>query len=364
MNFVSQSFYLWAFLQSILIAVLIGASAKRHVSKFYALFFVLAGLETFFQYMYAHSSYALYLVHFMFVYEWVNLLYGPMILLAYKVSINGSINSKKYLVHLIPSTIFLGYYFIFVVWKNSPLEVWDWVSTRANLFWLLTCATSLFFYCWIIYQQNKGNDSSQISRFTKPLLIYLILKATYAVIAALYSPFYLVEFQYYNITLFMKNIAFVLGNGYMIYVTAFWIFNREYIFQFGSKSTSNSQLDLTDYEGVIKQLALLMENDKVYLQTDLSKQKLADMLEVPAYILSKIINEKLGASFWDYINQARVERAKELLEQTGEKMLAVAIKSGYNSESVFYKNFRKSTGLTPKKYQDKFISEKETDALS
>lgn len=358
MDFVSQSFYLWAFLQSMLIAVLIGVSAKRHVSRFYALFFVLAGLETFFQYMFAHSTYATELVYFMFVYEWVNLLYGPLIFLAYEFSINGSFNSKNYLLHLIPSSLFLAYFFIIVVWNNSPLVVWDWVSTQANIIWLIVCAVSLFSYCWVIYKKSQGNENNQISRFTKPLLIYLILKGTYALLAASYSPFYMVEFRYYDFTLFVKNIVFILGNGYMIYVTAFWIFSREYIFQFGSKSSS-SPTDLSDYEDVIVQLASLMENEKVYLQTDLSKQKLADMLEVPAYILSKIINEKIGVSFWDYINQARVERAKELLEQTDEKMLAVAIKSGYNSESVFYKNFRKSTGLTPKKYQDKYISDKE-----
>ncbi len=356
MDFVSQSFYLWAFLQSFLIAVLIGVSAKRHVSRLYALFFVLVSLETFFQYMYAHSEYALDMVHFMFTYEWVNLLYGPLIFLAYELSVDESFKFKTYFYHFVPAIFFVFYYFSFVVWPNYPFEVWDWVNTPASIAWLLICSVSLLYYCRLIYLRGKEDESSQIGRFTKPLLVYLILKAVYAVLAASFSPFYLVEFQYYDFTIFAKNILFILGNAYMIYVTAFWIFNREYIFKFGSKSSS-SQLNFTEYSDVIKRLNALMDTDHVYLQTDLSKQKLADMLEIPAYILSKIINEKIGVSFWDYINQARVERAKELLLNTDEKMLAVAIKSGYNSESVFYKNFRKSTGLTPKKYQEKHIEQ-------
>lgn len=57
----------------------------------------------------------------------------------------------------------------------------------------------------------------------------------------------------------------------------------------------------------------------------------------------------------EYLQQTRIEAAKRLLEQTGEQMTEVIYKSGYNDPKAFRKVFRKTVGMTPTEYRDKFF---------
>jgi transcriptional regulator GlxA family with amidase domain len=56
----------------------------------------------------------------------------------------------------------------------------------------------------------------------------------------------------------------------------------------------------------------------------------------------------------EYLQQTRIAAAKKLLEQTGDQMTEVIFKSGYNDPKSFRKVFRKTVGMTPSEYRDKF----------
>ena len=56
----------------------------------------------------------------------------------------------------------------------------------------------------------------------------------------------------------------------------------------------------------------------------------------------------------EYLQQTRIEAAKKLLEQTAQQMTEVIYNSGYNDPKAFRKIFRKTVGMTPSQYRDKF----------
>lgn len=56
----------------------------------------------------------------------------------------------------------------------------------------------------------------------------------------------------------------------------------------------------------------------------------------------------------EYLQQTRIEAAKKLLEQTSQQMMEVIYNSGYNDAKAFRKVFRKSVGMTPSEYREKF----------
>ena len=56
----------------------------------------------------------------------------------------------------------------------------------------------------------------------------------------------------------------------------------------------------------------------------------------------------------EYLQQTRIEAAKKLLEQTSQQMMEVILNSGYNDPKSFRKVFRKTVGMTPSEYRDKF----------
>jgi len=84
---------------------------------------------------------------------------------------------------------------------------------------------------------------------------------------------------------------------------------------------------------------------------------LADrLLGVRPQELSEVINTAYGGSFYDLVNRARVDMAKVLLREPRarrRKMLDIALSVGFSSQSTFYSQFRKQTGMTPTVWRDK-----------
>lgn len=56
----------------------------------------------------------------------------------------------------------------------------------------------------------------------------------------------------------------------------------------------------------------------------------------------------------EYLQHTRVEAAKKLLLQTRKQMTEVILHSGYNDPKAFRKIFRKTVGMTPSEYREKF----------
>ena len=95
---------------------------------------------------------------------------------------------------------------------------------------------------------------------------------------------------------------------------------------------------------------------KAYIRDHLSeKLTLADVAAVfnfsPGY-LSQLFG-RYGGGFVEYITEARVAAAKEMLEKGDKKIYEIAEELGFESSFYFSKVFKKATGLSPREYQQK-----------
>jgi AraC-like DNA-binding protein len=107
-------------------------------------------------------------------------------------------------------------------------------------------------------------------------------------------------------------------------------------------------------EQVLPRLTRLMEEEKLFLDPDLTLKKLSERLQVHYNHLSQIINEHLGKSFNDYINAFRIEEAKQRLadpKEARKTVLEIAYDTGFYSKSVFNTAFKKFTGMTPSQFR-------------
>ena len=71
----------------------------------------------------------------------------------------------------------------------------------------------------------------------------------------------------------------------------------------------------------------------------------------PSY-LSKLFAREMGMGVKDYIINAKINTAKNILRYSQFPILDISISLGYSSQSAFTAAFRKATGMTPKKYRD------------
>jgi len=89
---------------------------------------------------------------------------------------------------------------------------------------------------------------------------------------------------------------------------------------------------------------------KAYQQPDLTIKKLAQQILLPTRHVSQVINEKTSGNFTEFINQYRIEAAKELLiaPDTAElPTITIGRKVGFKSKSTFYAVFKKYTQQSP-----------------
>ncbi len=91
-----------------------------------------------------------------------------------------------------------------------------------------------------------------------------------------------------------------------------------------------------------------MEQNKPYLDEELTLQKLSVQVDMPEKERSILINQQIGKHFYDFINEYRIRDAKILLkEQPHLTVLEILYQVGFNSKSSFYTAFKKETGVTP-----------------
>lgn len=105
---------------------------------------------------------------------------------------------------------------------------------------------------------------------------------------------------------------------------------------------------------LLNRLFRLMNDEKPYLEKNISPESLALRLNVTAEQLIKVINENLEQNFPELISTYRIQEAKRLLvtpEFQHSKMEELAHKVGYESIALFDDAFKKFTEQTPTEYK-------------
>lgn len=100
-----------------------------------------------------------------------------------------------------------------------------------------------------------------------------------------------------------------------------------------------------------------VEQGRLYTQSDLSREMLADLMGVDRTTFSRIIQEQSGCkNLKDYLNQKRLRYAAQLLhEQPNYTIQAIMQDSGFQSKSVFTTLFKQTYGTTPSEYRNTTI---------
>jgi len=121
-----------------------------------------------------------------------------------------------------------------------------------------------------------------------------------------------------------------------------------------TKKYEKSTLTPERADRYVRRLVETMEKEKLYLDSDLTLQKLAQRVSIHPHHLSQIINERLNQNFFDFINSYRVEEAKKRLIDPSEKhfsIIAIAGEVGFNSKSAFNSVFKKYVNMTPSEWR-------------
>ena len=102
-----------------------------------------------------------------------------------------------------------------------------------------------------------------------------------------------------------------------------------------------------------KALESVMQEEKLFIDSELSLKQLAAHISLHPNKLSWLLNNHFGKNFNDFINTYRLEYFKQIAIKKENKnitLLGLAYDSGFNSKTVFNTFFKKETGMTPRQW--------------
>jgi len=118
-----------------------------------------------------------------------------------------------------------------------------------------------------------------------------------------------------------------------------------------TKKYQRSALETEQSNRIAKKINDIMREDKLYLDSSISLQKLSSTIAISPNYISQTLNETLSTNFFDFINQWRIKAAIPKILANDDTVLNIALEVGFNARSSFYKAFKQETGKTPSEFR-------------
>ncbi len=353
--------FIWGFIQSFVVGIMIPLVKKARNNYVLSLIFIVTSLNIFFQYLLRYQDLKFSVPEFLIVPDILDLLLPTLVLIYINNMMGKPYTRKIYRYFVLPvlwSLVLIGY----VIFYDN----FTFVSYLGNIFHKLSLA---IIFSWKLFLFLKGyslfsfedlslkQKQQSILLWPRVLFVFLGLLTFIAFCSFIY---YLIVGTNYAADSLVMGIQQGIEYNYLlltcsiIFITIFFSFKYPKILSGLPVVKSIEDSTFPEAETYERELNHLIESKKMHLDSELNEKKLADALGIHSYILSRLLNDHLGKSFSEFINEKRIKEAKRILEDKENQDLtifAVAVDSGFRSESVFYVNFKKITGYTPAQFK-------------
>ena len=234
----------------------------------------------------------------------------------------------------------------------SAVQLFTLVVSTALLIWL---NLSIRRYNTML-RDNVGNLESFDLRWASILVTVLYVVQLFWAVESLSQKFWFTTpSAVYN--LLFDTLWCLITMVYVLLIMSKIV--RQQVFAIPAEEEEGSVKQTDDYYKMLgnSDIDALIRKNKYYLDSTLTLQKLATHLGTNRQYLSNYINREKGKTFYEYINDFRLEETKGLLDEgNGElqrTLEEIATMSGFNSYSTFLRSFVKRYGESPSKYMKK-----------
>ncbi|MDC7249448.1 MAG: AraC family transcriptional regulator [Sphaerochaetaceae bacterium] len=290
----------------------------------------------------------------------ISFLYGPLLYFFYKEILNQPIKSKKIItLHILP--FFIALLFDFLLHFRYV--------TEDNLFFIILSPLSILIYGIIILQKiinyNKFIDTQFSSHETEITLSWLkALAIGYIILFGLsFSTLFLLRPNFIPIP---KEITAILSaqlitNIPLVFFILTFVINypNQQIIKFDEQVPKEIDKTIKDKhkcsdKALLEQVNVLknhMKEKKLYLDCDLTLDKLSQEINISRHKISYVITEGMNSNFYTFINEYRIKEFINLVKEGKNKdmsILGLAFECGFKGSSSFYNAMKKEKQMTPK----------------
>jgi len=120
-----------------------------------------------------------------------------------------------------------------------------------------------------------------------------------------------------------------------------------------SEDISLASLQSDDLKRYQQKLEKFMDEQKPYLDPELTIEKLSEEMRIKKLLLSQTLNKGFNKNFFTFIKEYRIRHVEiELKNKSNDErtIMDIAYMSGFNSKTGFNRAFKEVTGKTPTEY--------------
>ncbi|GMN08901.1 helix-turn-helix domain-containing protein [Croceitalea sp. MTPC9] len=115
----------------------------------------------------------------------------------------------------------------------------------------------------------------------------------------------------------------------------------------------DKKIEETRATELLESLDELMRTKKLYKNADLKLAEVAKQIALSTHQMSQLLNDNLGKSFPNWLNEYRIHEAKELIRSHDKYSIeSIGYECGFNSKSTFYTAFKRITQTTPSQFKE------------
>lgn len=130
--------------------------------------------------------------------------------------------------------------------------------------------------------------------------------------------------------------------------------NDSHIVDVADKHSGSSLSDEKNRQ-IFLEVERLMNEQYIYREKELTRERVAEILQTNRTYLSQVINQQTGLSFTHYINSYRINEAVRILSDPTNTipLKNLAFELGFSSINTFYNSFQTIVGMSPSTYRKK-----------
>lgn len=151
--------------------------------------------------------------------------------------------------------------------------------------------------------------------------------------------------------IFDNYFTFVLVNALFVYSL---LYAHELLVTKEQPAAREAEVVAEVSPDAIARIRNTMEQKQLYLTQNLNIEDFARQVGIHYREVSSIINKHFNTNFFEFVNEYRVNRAKQMLldpQYAHMTILDILLESGFNSKSSFHRFFKRYTGMSAAEFR-------------
>jgi len=233
----------------------------------------------------------------------------------------------------------------------------SWYRLLTQIFIFLMVAIIIYYFGFCIHMLRKhrqlirDNYSGAPGNITINWIIVIIALQIIEFLLKCMLAWVVTNYNNTHVNMIADEYCFIIMT-FLLVVLGIWQKSIP-VFIPDNVDTSQADLHADELKRYKLRIEKFMNNEKPYLDPELTIEKLSQLIGIKKLLLSQTLNKGFNKNFFTFIKEYRIRHVETELKAESNKdctIMDIAYMCGFNSKTGFNRAFKEVTGKTPTEY--------------